>query len=118
MTRSADRKASILTGIAIFFVGFITLGSFNFMEDVRLLGSIGRFANMTPFDLLDFLITNVLMPTGAMLYAIFIGWFLTNDLTMKVLQIEDGLAFRTWRFLMRFVVPIAILAIFVFNLTA
>ena len=111
-------KASILTGIAIFFVGFITLGSFNFMEDVRLLGSIERFANMTPFDLLDFLITNVLMPTGAMLYAIFIGWFLTNDLTMKVLQIEDGVAFRTWRFLMRFVVPIAILAIFVFNLTA
>lgn len=111
-------KASILTGIAIFFVGFITLGSFNFMEDVRLLGSIERFANMTPFDLLDFLITNVLMPTGAMLYAIFIGWFLTNDLTMSVLRIEDGVAFRTWRFLMRYVVPIAILAIFVFNLTA
>ena len=116
--RVSRPKASILTGIAIFFVGFITLGSFNVLEDVRLLGSIDRFAQMTPFDLLDFAITNVLMPIGAMLYAIFIGWFLTNDLTLSVLRVEDGPAFRTWRFLMRYVVPIAILAIFIFNLTA
>ena len=116
--RMSRPKASALTGIAIFFVGFITLGSFNVLEDVRLLGSFERFANMTPFDLLDFAITNVLMPIGAMLYAIFIGWFLTNELTMRVLRVEDGPGFRTWRFLMRYVVPIAILAIFIFNLTA
>ena len=111
-------KAAILTGIAIFFVGFITLGSFNVMEDVRLLGSIERFAHMTPFDLLDFAITNVLMPIGAMLYAVFIGWFLTSDVILKTLRISDGPFFRGWRFLMRFVVPLGILAIFVFNLTA
>lgn len=111
-------KASILTGIAIFFVGFITLGSFNVMEDVRLLGFIERFQDMTPFDLLDFAITNVLMPIGAMLYAIFIGWFLTHDVILDTLRISDGPFYVVWRFLMRFVVPIAILAIFLFNLTA
>ena len=108
-------KAAVMAGIAIFFVGFITLGSFNVMEDVRLLGSIERFANMTPFDLLDFAITNVLMPVGAMLYAIFIGWFLTSDLVLTALSIPDGRLFQSWRFLMRYVVPIAILAIFVSN---
>lgn len=111
-------KAAIIAGIVIFFVGFITIGSFNFMADVRLLGSIERFANMTPFDLLDFAITSVLMPVGAMLYAIFIGWFITGDVVSEVLQIEDGPGLRFWRFLMRYVVPIAILAIFLFNLTA
>jgi NSS family neurotransmitter:Na+ symporter len=105
-------------GIVIFFVGFLTLGSFNIMENVRPLGSLQRFAEMTPFGLLDFSITNVLMPVGAMLYAIFIGWFLTNDLTLEILQIRDGALFRVWRFLMRFVVPIVILAIFAFNLAA
>lgn len=111
-------RASVLAGIVIFFVGFITLGSFNFMADVRLLGGVERFANMTPFDLLDFAITNVLMPVGAMLYAIFIGWFITSDLARGTLLIPEGALFNTWRFLMRFVVPIAILAIFVFNLLA
>jgi NSS family neurotransmitter:Na+ symporter len=111
-------KASVLTGIAIFFVGFITLGSFNVFEDIRPLGSIVRFQEMTPFDLLDFAITNVLMPTGAMLYAVFIGWFLTHDLILETLRIADGPFFRIWRFLMRFVVPLGILAIFISNLTA
>ena len=111
-------KAAVIIGIVTFFVGFLTLGSFNVMEDVRPLGSILRFSQMTPFDLLDFLITNVLMPVGAMLYAIFIGWFLSNELMLDILQIGDGAVFRIWRFLMRFVVPVAILAIFIFNLAA
>ena len=111
-------KAAVLTGVIIFFVGFITLWSFNIMEDVRPLGAIERFKDMNPFGLLDFSITNVLMPIGAMLYAVFIGWFLTNDLILEALRIKDGLFFRVWRFLMRFVVPVAIFAIFAFNLAA
>jgi len=114
--RYSRGKAAVLAGIVIFFIGFITLGSFNFMEDVRLLGFIERFENMTPFDLLDFSITNVLMPVGAMLYALFIGWFITGDLAREVLQIPDGPVLKFWRFLMRYVVPLGILAIFVFNL--
>jgi NSS family neurotransmitter:Na+ symporter len=86
------------------------------MEDVRLLGGIERFASMTPFDLLDFAITNILMPVGAMLYAVFIGWFITEKLALEVLEIENGPGLKFLRFLMRFVVPIAILAIFIFNL--
>lgn len=111
-------KAAVLTGFAIFIVGFLTLGSFNFLEDVRPLGSILRFSEMSPFALLDFTITNVLMPVGAMSYAVFIGWLLTSDVSMRVLRLEDGTLFRTWRFLMRYVVPLAILAIFVSNLAA
>ena len=111
-------KAAVLAGIAIFFVGFVTLGSFNFMEDVRPLGSILRFREMNPFGLLDFTITNVLMPVGAMLYAVFIGWFLTGDLAVQILGLQGGRLFHVWRFLMRYVVPLAILGIFVSNFVA
>lgn len=109
-------KASVIAGVVIFLVGFITLGSFNFMKDARPLGFIERFAGMTPFDVLDYMITNVMMPVGAMLYAIFIGWFITEKLAREVLEIDDGPGLKFLRFLMRFVVPIAILAIFLFNL--
>jgi NSS family neurotransmitter:Na+ symporter len=56
------------------------------------------------------------MPVGALLYAVFIGWWLSKDMTMLALGLQDGLLFRSWRFLMRYVAPAAILAIFVSNL--
>jgi NSS family neurotransmitter:Na+ symporter len=108
-------KAAVLAGIAIFFIGFITVFSFNIWEDVRPLGSIAQFRDATPFDVLGYIISNVLMPLGAMLYAVFIGWFLTGDLAIRVLGLQGGPVFHTWRFLMRYVVPIAILGIFVSN---
>ncbi len=118
-TKNGNRtKMAVITGIAIFFVGFITLLSFNVFEDSRPLGSIGHFSQMNPFGLLDFAITNVLMPIGAMLYAVFIGWFLSRDMTMQALGLRDTSLFRVWRFLMRYIVPFVILAIFLSNLLA
>lgn len=109
-------KMSILLGVAIFLFGFLTVWSFNIFEDARPLGFIERFSDMNLFGLLDFLITNVLMPIGALLYSIFIGWWLSRDMTMQALGLQDALLFRTWRFLMRYVAPAAILAIFIANL--
>ncbi len=109
-------KMAVALGSAIFLFGFLTVWSFNVLEDARPLGFIERFSDMSPFGLIDFIITNVLMPVGAMLYAVFIGWWLSKDMTMQALGLQDGLLFRGWRFLMRYVVPAAILAIFVSNL--
>ncbi len=111
-------KMAVALGSAIFLFGFLTVWSFNLLEDARPLGFIGRFSDTTPFGLIDFIITSVLMPVGAMLYAVFIGWWLSKDMTMQALGLPDGFLFRTWRFLMRYVAPAAILAIFVSNLIA
>ncbi len=111
-------KMAVALGSAIFLFGFLTVWSFNLLEDARPLGFIARFSDTTPFGLIDFIITNVLMPVGALLYAVFIGWWLSKDMTMQALRLEDGLLFRSWRFLMRYVAPAAILAIFVSNLIA
>jgi NSS family neurotransmitter:Na+ symporter len=109
-------KMAVALGSAIFLFGFLTVWSFNWLEDARPLGFVGRFSDTTPFGLIDFIITSVLMPVGAMSYAIFIGWWLSKDMTMQALGLQDGFLFRTWRFLMRYVAPAAILAIFVSNL--
>ena len=109
-------KMAVALGSAIFLFGFLTVWSFNLLEDARPLGFIGRFSDMTPFDLIDFIVTSVMLPVGAMLYAVFIGWWLSKDMTMQALGLQDGFLFRTWRFLIRYVAPAAILAIFVSNL--
>lgn len=113
---SSRTKVSVILGFAIFLFGFLTVWSFNVFEDARPLGFIERFSDMNLFGLLDFLITNVLMPIGALLYSVFIGWWLSKDMTMQALGLQDGLLFRSWRFLMRYVAPAAILALFVSNL--
>jgi NSS family neurotransmitter:Na+ symporter len=115
---SSRPKMAIMLGSAIFLFGFLTVFSFNYLEDVYPLRFIETFATMTAFDLIDYFITSILMPVGGMLYALFIGWWLTKDMTMQGLGLKDGLLFKTWRFLIRYVVPLAILAIFYSNLTA
>ena len=43
---------------------------------------------------------------------------MTSDLAAEILQVENGAWLKFWKFLMRFVVPVGILAIFVSNLAA
>ena len=88
------------------------------LENVYPLGFLETFAEKTIFDLIDYSITSILMPIGGMLYALFIGWWLTRDMTLQGLDMKDGWLFKTWRFLIRYVVPLAILAIFYSNLAS
>jgi NSS family neurotransmitter:Na+ symporter len=115
---SSRAKMATALGTAIFLFGLITVFSFNVLEDVRPLGFITRFADKTAFDLIDYLVTNVMMPVGGMLYAFFIGWLLSRDMVLQALGLHDGVVYRTWRFLIRYVVPVAVLAIFISNLSA
>ena len=115
---SSRAKMASALGFAIFLVGLLTVFSFNVLEDVRPLGFIGHFADMSIFELIDYLVTNVLMPIGGLCYAIFIGWLLSRDMTMQALGLQDGLVFRSWRFLIRYVVPIVVLVIFITNLSS
>ncbi len=114
---SSRPKMTMALGFVIFLLGFLTVFSFNYLEDVHPLSFINMFSNMTFFDLIDYLITSILMPIGGMLYALFVGWWLTKDMTMETLGLKDELLFKTWRFLLRYVVPLAVLAIFISNLT-
>lgn len=106
-------KMAVLLGGAIFMFGILTVLSFNVMSDVRPLGGIPMFAERNFFELIVYLAANVLMPIGALLYAVFVGWFLTRDMTMQALGLSDGLVYRSWRYLVRYVAPLAITAIFV-----
>ena len=112
--RSRPRLA-IALGFAVFLFGFVTALSFNVLQDVRLLGFIDRFADATPFDLIDFFVNNILLPVGALSYAIFIGWRVTKEMTMETLGVQDSGMLRIFRFLMRYFAPVVILLLFIAN---
>lgn len=94
--------------------GCIVLGalcslSFGVLSDVRLLG-------MTFFDLFDFLSAKFLMPIGGMLIALFTGWYLNRRLVWE--EVTNGGKLRVplfgfYLFLLRYVAPLAIGAIFI-----
>ncbi len=113
MTRT---KATVSIGTGTFLVGLMTVFSFSSWENFYPLNAIPAFAGMTPFNLIDFTVSNILMPLGGMLYALFAGWWLSRDTSIYEMGIGDGAIFKLWLLLVRIVAPLAVAAIFVFNL--
>ncbi len=109
-------KAVVGIGTGTFLVGLITVFSFGAWENVYPLGAIPIFAEKTPYDLIDYLVSNVLMPLGGMFYALFAGWWLSKDTSIYEMGAGDGGIFKLWLLLVRVVAPLAVAAIFVFNL--
>lgn len=107
---------TLMAGAAAWLLGLVTVLSFNHWAGVHLLSSIPAFADRTLFDLLDYLTSNLMLPAGGVLIAAFSGWVLSAEATREELGLVDGAAFRCWRFLMRYVCPLAVGAVLIFNL--
>jgi len=90
--------------------------SFSSWENVYLLDWIPTFAGKTPFDLIDYMVTNIMMPLGGMLYALFAGWWLSKETSIYEMDIGEGALFKLWLLLVRIVAPLAVAAVFVFNI--
>ena len=104
---SRRKSAAILTVVCSIITVFCSL-SVGGHVDFLLFGK-------TLMDFCDFITAQVMLPLGAFLTSIFIGWFVdrrvvqaefTNDGTL------GGSLFRTWHFLVRYVVPVCLLLIF------
>jgi NSS family neurotransmitter:Na+ symporter len=68
-------------------------------------------------DLLDYFSNQILLPLGGFLIALFVGWFVSSKLSAEELGFRSPLLFKLWHFLIRFVVPPAVLVIFVMGVS-
>jgi len=109
-------KAAIMIGIGSFLFGVTTILSFSHWTDIRPLGMFPIFEEKNPFDLTIYVVQQVIMPIGGMLYAIFVGWWVSREVSLSEIGLEDGAVFKLWMLLVRVVAPLAIAAVFVFNL--
>lgn len=88
-------------------LGLATVFSFNVWSEGTLTHA---WFNRSPFDVLEFL-TNILMPLGGLLIALFAGWALTREEVLKEMATNDTW-FQIWQFLVRFVAPTAVAFVF------
>ena len=99
------RKAAWLFGVLIFIIGIPSALSFGVLADVKMPG--GTF-----FDFADILTSRIGLPLGALLISIFAGHVLSTAETDDELRMHPRLN-RTWKFIVRYIAPIAIIAIFI-----
>lgn len=107
---SKRAKWSVILGILTFVFGIPSALSYGVMADVHIFGK-------TFFDAMDFLVSNLLMPFGALYLSLFTGYIFKKALAMEELHLDErawkqGL-FQVWLFLLRFVIPIIIIVVFI-----
>ena len=55
----------------------------------------------------------ILLPVGGILIAVFVGWCVRRTASVEELGMGDGLRFRLWYFLIRYVAPVAVFVVFI-----
>lgn len=105
MTR---KKATILCGTIFYVLGIIALLSMS-----SAYGASFTFFGKNAFDWMDFITSSVMMPMAAIVTCIFLGYFVDKQLLKDKFTRHTSVAiFNFWYFLIRYVVPIAIVILF------
>ena len=68
------------------------------------------------FEISDYIVSNLLLPLTAAIFALLAGWALSRDTLLLELGLKDGLMFKTWLWIARVIAPAAILYLFWANL--
>lgn len=108
-------RAAGLAGLAVFAGGLPTVLSFNLWQDVRPLGFLPAWSDAGLFETIDLLASNLLLPAAGFAIAIFAGFAMTPDAIAGALGIAPRRA-RQLALALRWVVPAAILVLFVAGL--
>ena len=103
----------VVFGFLAWLIGLASIFSFNLWRDVTPLGMFDVFADKTIFDLIDYFTANVMMPLGAILIALFVGWRMQPELIERELSFGSSWLFKTWLWTIRVIAPLAILGILI-----
>lgn len=98
------KKGCIIIGIIAWIIGAVTMLSYNLLSGIQ-------FMNRGLFDLVADFATNIILPTGALGFAIFAGWVIKRADMQSAMNMHDALVFNAWNIAIKFLAPIAILLI-------
>ena len=114
--RLSRGAAALLSAGFVWFLGIASVFSFNLWAHWRPLGFLPGFGHRTWFDAADYVGSNLLLPLGAVLTSILVGWRLKRAVVDDELAETTPAARRACVFLLRTVCPIAILVVLVVKL--
>ena len=63
------------------------------------------------FDLIDYATANLMMPLGGILMALFVGWRIKPEALSSDLSFGNTALFKGWLWMIRVIVPLAILGV-------
>ena len=105
-------SAAMILGLFAWFIGIGSVLSFNDWSDISFIG------NLNFLDSIDYLTNQFLMPLGGMMVAIFAGWFLKSNLALDELSSSHILIFKIWKFFIKFISPVLVASVFVYQLVS
>ena len=97
-------KAATIASGAAWLLGIGTIISFNIGSEIKLF-------NMTIFESLDYLTSNILLPLGGILITIFVGWLVAKKNIDSELKIQSKLLKTIWYFSARILAPLAVILV-------
>lgn len=103
MTRA---KATGLNTLICAFFGVLCSLSFGPLADLKIFGR-------TFFDFFDFFSSSILLPVGGILISLFVGWVLKRKAVRAELPRTPNAVVSVLIFLLRFIAPAGILAVFI-----
>lgn len=98
--------AATAVGVLVWLLGLITVFSLNLWVDISLWG-------MGLFEWLDFISANILLPLGAWLIALFVGWWMRREVIRDEMFDDHPWIFSLWQLLLRYIAAPAVLVIFI-----
>ena len=109
-TRLGRKSATVLTGIFVWLIGIVCSLSFGPLADFKLF-------SLSVFDFFDYITSNIMLPVGGLLLAVFAGWRLRRANYLDELTNSGALKIPRWLcltvyYLVKLVAPVGILLIF------
>ena len=107
--KMSRKKASTIVSACAMTFGIFCCLSFGVLSHWTIFG-------LTIFDLFDTVSSNIILPLGGVLLALFVGWYLNRELVRKEITNNGEVSQRIFPiiiFLLRWVAPIAILSMFI-----
>jgi len=101
----ARARSAAIAGLIAWTLGIGSVLSFNLWQDYKLF-------DKTYFDIMDYVTSNILLPFGGLLIAIFTAWLMSRKAVVAELGLGEGFLFQAWFFVVRFVAPIGVVIIF------
>ena len=108
------KKAATAVSVACMALGVVCSLSFGVLKGIA-------FHGMTIFDIFDYTASNIILPVGGIIICLFTGWYLDRKLVENELTNGGTIRFRLFRlyyFIIRYVAPFAIAAVFLQKLLA
>lgn len=105
------RRTALACGALIFVLGAFPSLGYGRLEGVRLFGG-------TILDGLDLAASQIVLPLGGLLFALFIGWGWTRAVALEESDFGSTRAGRTWLFVLRYLTPLMVVLVLLQSLEA